>query len=271
MGVPGSGKSRLAAEYVARGYRRLNRDEEGGTMRELHQRLDGVLATGCREVVLDNTYLTRADRSYVVELAERHGTRVRCVWLDAPLAQTQVNLVRRLLERFDGLPTPSQLKDAARVEQGLLSPTQQMRAFRELEPPGDDEGFATVERLPFERATTAGAPGVFVAADAAGGLAAARESSIAPHLVFDWRPGGAPEELDQAVEIVRAKVTGPVEAAVCPHPGGPPICWCRPPLPGLLLEFAHRHGVEPARSAVVGTSAAHRTLASALGARFVEP
>ena len=27
--------------------------------------------------------------------------------------------------------------------------------------------------------------------------------------------------------------------------GGPPVCWCRPPLPGLLLAFAFEHGLDP--------------------------
>src|SRR4029079_2284757 len=55
-------------------------------------------------IVLDNTYLTRASRSYVVEAASRHGAAARCVWLDTPLAQAQVNLVERLLDRFGSLP-----------------------------------------------------------------------------------------------------------------------------------------------------------------------
>jgi hypothetical protein len=93
----------------------------------------------------------------------------------------------------------------------------------------------------------------------------------ATHLVFDWRPGGAPADLDPEVAALAAVVTGPLEAALCPHPGGPPTCWCRPPLPGLALAFARRHGVDPARAVVVGTSTAHRTLANALGADFVSP
>jgi hypothetical protein len=40
-------------------------------------------------------------------------------------------------------------------------------------------------------------------------------------------------------------------------------------LPGLPLAFARTHGVDPARSTLVGTSAAHRTLAANLGATFV--
>jgi histidinol phosphatase-like enzyme len=65
-------------------------------------------------------------------------------------------------------------------------------------------------------------------------------------------------------------VSGVVEPAVCSHGGGPPVCWCRPPLPGLPLAFARAHGVDPARSVLVGTSPAHRTLATTLGARLVE-
>jgi D-glycero-D-manno-heptose 1,7-bisphosphate phosphatase len=59
-----------------------------------------------------------------------------------------------------------------------------------------------------------------------------------------------------------------VESALCPHAAGPPRCWCRPPLPGLLLAFARAHGVDPSRSTLLGASAAHRTLATTLGAVY---
>ena len=268
MGIQGAGKSRVAAEYVGRGYVRLNRDERGGSLPELASALDDALQSGSREIVLDNTYLTRAARNDVVESAARHGVSVRCVWLDTPLAQAQVNLVERLLDRFDALPTPAQLRAAAQLEPGLLTPTQQMRAARELEPPGDDEGFASVERVPFERTARAGARGVYVATGAIGVFPLEDLDPASPHLVFDWRPGADAADLDDAVSAVAQAVSGEVVGALCPHPGGPPTCWCRPPLPGLLLEFARRHGVDPARSVVVGTGPAHRTLANALGARY---
>jgi aryl-alcohol dehydrogenase-like predicted oxidoreductase len=270
MGVPGAGKSRLAADYVDRGYVRLNRDERGGSLRELAGALDRALADGTREVVLDNTYLTRASRSYVVEAAARHGVSARCIWLEAPLAQAQVNLVGRLLDRFGELPTPARLKATAHVEQGLLTPTQQMRAFRELEPPAEDEGFASVEHVAFARDPGIGTAGVFVAAAAVDALPLADVDHGVPHLVFDWRPGGGEADLAATVAVAARIMSGPLEAAVCPHPGGPPICWCRPPLPGLPLAFARRHGIDPGRSVVVGSTAAHRTLANSLGAGYVE-
>jgi aryl-alcohol dehydrogenase-like predicted oxidoreductase len=240
MGIPGAGKSRIAEQYVERGYARLNRDERGGTLRGL-----ASLVSERERVVLDNTYLTRASRNDVVAT----GAQVHCIWVDTPLAQAQVNLVERLLDRFGRLPEPAELKRSR--EPGVLAPTSQMRALRELEPPAEDEGFASIERVEFARAPRDGVPGWFVAAPCW------PVETDGPTLVFDWR-----------TEPLR--IEG-VDSAVCPHGGGPPACWCRPPLPGLLLEFARRRGVDPARSTLVGTSNAHRTLAATLGSRFMPP
>ncbi|HWC85521.1 MAG TPA: aldo/keto reductase [Solirubrobacteraceae bacterium] len=275
MGIPGAGKSRVAEQYVSRGYLRLNRDERGGALRELAGALEGELGRGARNVVLDNTYLSRAARSYVLEAASRHHIPTRCLWLSTPLAQAQVNLVERLLERFGTLPSPEDLRAMARGTAGVLTPTSHMRTVRELEPPSLDEGFAGVEVVPFTRAqAAAGAKGgVFVAAAVLRGSGwervVQRGDRGAPHLVFDWSPGGAPDALDSIVARLAAAVAGPVEGVLCPHAAGPPSCWCRPPLPGLPLAFARAHGLEPSRSILIGSGPAHRTLAATLGARLV--
>jgi aryl-alcohol dehydrogenase-like predicted oxidoreductase len=277
MGIPGAGKTRLAESFTSRGYLRLNRDERGGALRELAVALEQALAEGASRIVLDNTYLSRAARSYVLDVADGHGIPARCVWLDTPLAQAQVNLVERLLDRVGALPTPEELRDLARREPGLLTPTQQMRTVRELEPPTPDEGFASVEIRPFARAREPNRTqaGVCIAAaalqDPNWERAVEQADPGAPHLVFDWRPGGTPEELAPLVELVHSAVAPAttVEAAVCPHGGGPPRCWCRPPLPGLALAFARAHELDPAGSILIGSSPAHRTLANALGARYL--
>jgi predicted kinase len=274
MGIPGAGKARVAEEFRARGYVRLNRDERGGSLRELAAALDEELSSGVRRVVLDNTYLTRSARSYVIDVASRHRVPTRCIWLDTPLPQAQMNMVERLLDRFGSLPTADELKGLARREPGVLAPTSQMRTVRELEPPSADEGFADVEHVRFARTgpPQRGRAAVFVAAAAVGQPAwkdALEQTDRGlPHLVFDWVPDGNTDALATVVARLSAAVSGPVEAAVCPHPGGPPTCWCRPPLPGLPLAFARTHGVDPARSVLVGTGPAHRTLASTLGARY---
>ena len=270
MGIPGAGKSRIAAHYVARGYVRLNRDERGGSLRDLDAALEEKLAGGARRIVLDNTYLTRAARNRPLAIAARSRVPMRCVWLDTPLAQAQVNMVLRLLERFGALPQPEELAELGRTEQGVLAPTSQMRTLRQLEQPAPDEGFAAVERIEFARALGAMRGGVFVAASVVDQVRLKDFDPGSPHLVFDWLPGEDASSLAAVVALVAREVDGPVETAVCPHGGGPPVCWCRPPLPGLPLAFAHAHGLDPAASTLVGHSRAHRTLAQTLGARFVE-
>jgi aryl-alcohol dehydrogenase-like predicted oxidoreductase len=275
MGIPGAGKSRVAEEYVSEGYSRLNRDERGGSLRELASTLDRHLSDGARRVVLDNTYLTRATRNYAIRAATRHRASIRCIWLDTPLAQAQLNLVERLLDRFGSLPSPDELRQLARREPGMLLPTSQMRALRELEPPSTDEGFAGLETRPFSRSARPdrAQPGVFVpvaALSRPGWQLAIRDSDPgAPHLLFDWSPGGSVDTLGAARARLSGEVDGPIESALCPHEAGPPSCWCRPPLPGLPLAFARAHGVDPSRSILIGTTPAHRTLATTLGAKFV--
>jgi hypothetical protein len=116
--------------------------------------------------------------------------------------------------------------------------------------------------VPFERAPRDGRPGVFVAAAALDAEWPDPEPG-APHLVFDWRPDRSADDLAGVATRLNASV------AICPHGGGPPRCWCRPPLPGLPLAFARTYGVDPSRSILVGASPAHRTMANTLGARYV--
>ena len=115
--------------------------------------------------------------------------------------------------------------------------------------------------------------GVFVAAAALDRdgweQAIADGDPSAPHLLFHWCPGDAAAALEPGRARLEAAINGFVDVALCPHPGGPPVCWCRPPLPGLPLAFARAHHVDPARSVLIGTGPAHRNLAGALGARYV--
>jgi predicted kinase len=273
MGIPGAGKTRHARALAADGALRLNRDERGGTLRDLAADLTAALDDGAdRRIVIDNTYLTRAQRSHVIDAAAGRGVPVRCIWHDTPLAQAQVNLVLRLLDVFGHLPTPEELAAAARRRPGLHTPTSQMRTVRELEIPTPEEGFAAVERITFTRERPdGGTPAVVVAASAVGRPgwrdAVGRRPAV-PHLLLDWRPGAGGDPARSA-EALASVVAGALEVAVCRHPGGPPRCWCRPPLPGLALEFGRRHDVDWAVSTVVGSSPAHRALAAALGAGYV--
>ena len=99
--------------------------------------------------------------------------------------------------------------------------------------------------------------------------AIARDAPARPHLLYDWRPDATIGVLDADAVRLSAEVSGPVSCALCPHAPGPPVCWCRPPLPGLILAFARTHDIDPSASMLIGTGPAHRTLATTLGARYI--
>lgn len=275
IGVPGSGKSRAAQAYVERGYERLNRDVQGGSLKKIAQLLDERLAAGAARVVLDNTYVTRASRYDVVRVAAAHGAKVHCVYLETPLAQAQINVIVRMLERFGKLVEPEEVSKLAKRDAAALAPHAVFRMLRELEPPVADEGFATVEQVPFVRQhKPGGVAGTFVALAALGPAAAMSDTlrsllrdmpEGSPTLVYAWLPDAAAD----TVAALRASLENEgVELAVCAHLGGRPICWCRPPLPGLLLTFAHRHAIDFRASTLIGASTTDGNMARALGMSF---
>jgi histidinol phosphatase-like enzyme len=70
---------------------------------------------------------------------------------------------------------------------------------------------------------------------------------------------------------IRAHLVPPFADVIrCAHAAGPPVCWCRKPMPGMAVVLAHRHGLDLARSVHVGTGAADRGFAARIDARFVE-
>lgn len=270
MGIAGAGKSRLAASYVARGYERLNRDTLGGTLKGIAQKLDERLARGAERIVLDNTYVTRASRADVVRIASMRGAAVGCVHVETPLHEAQVNVVVRMLEKHGDLLGPEAIRAHAKRDPNTLAPGALFRMARELEPPAEDEGFAAIERIPFAREApaTPRRPGMGIPFELV-----RREDLLAPVprevplLVFAWRP---PAEASRVVADLAARTGRAIDLVACAHGDGPPVCWCRPPLPGAWLWFSHRRGVGREGSVLVATTAAHRTMAATLGLSVVD-
>jgi len=287
VGIQGSGKSTLAERYAARGYRRLNRDELGGTLADLARQLDRELAGGERRVVIDNTYPSRASRALVVDVARRHGIAVHCVVMATSLEDAQANAVGRIVARHGRLLMPGgagEVNELARAKE--IDPRVQFRFRRDFEPPRDDEGFASIEQVPFVRAASlAGPPGVIVELDGIvwrgrprtpeaielrEGAAAALRAWSRNHAIAGttWQPGLA------SVDSLRARlvdlVGAPLQVLHCAHPVGPPVCWCRKPLPGLAVAWAHQHRVDLARSLHVGKGAADRGFALRAGMRYAD-
>jgi hypothetical protein len=183
-----------------------------------------------------------------------------------------------MLRRFGRVLEPEELARLTRTDPASLAPHAVFRMQRELEQPSADEGFADIQRIPFVREHPEGGKGGTVVALAAlGGDTALSDTLLAllretpedsPALVYAWNPDAAAawvQKLRASVEAAGAASGRLVEIAVCPHPAGRPICWCRPPLPAMVLAFAHRHRIDLRISTLFGTSPTDAALARALG------
>ena len=289
MGMPGAGKTSTASEFVSRGYTRLNRDSSGGRLVDLVTELESGLANGQVHWVLDNTYASRKSRNEVIECAARHGVGVRCVRLNTSVADAQINAINRLIEAHGRLPMPEELRKLGRSDHRYFGPDAQFRYERQVEPPVLEEGFTDIEDHKFVRNATYGFDGKAIVLEydavlsAADGtiLNSARElidgyrTDEFRVLAIAWRPeitqGQTTEaEVTESFERTKELLGGDIEFAFCPHPAGPPICWCRKPLPGLILQFAFRYRLALDQCVFIGRSTSDRTLASRLGMIFRE-
>ena len=273
LGMPAAGKTTLALDHVARGYVRLNRDERGGSLLDLARALDRELAAGATKLVVDNTYPTRASRAPILDVARRHGASVRCIVVATTLEDAQGYAVARLLERHGSLEHRSEIR-----------PGVQFRWRREYEPPRADEGFLAIEAVTPPRLHTGTRAGLVVELDGivwdnkplipskivlldgvSGALAAWRDHPIGATL---WRPGASPDAIAALAARLCDELGCSIDVRYCAHPAGPPICWCRKPLPGLALALARAHDLDPSRTIHLGKSPADRGFALRAGMRF---
>jgi hypothetical protein len=153
------------------------------------------------------------------------------------------------------------------------------RYERSVEAPVSDEGFSAVEERRFVRGGRSDEQNRAIILDY-DDLTPERRDTLARYaadgwLLFAhaWRPqvargSMAREDVEAEFAKTRADLGLDITFACCPHDAGPPICWCRKPLPGSVLEFAISRSIALDRSMIVGTSSTDRTMAQRLGIPF---
>jgi aryl-alcohol dehydrogenase-like predicted oxidoreductase/histidinol phosphatase-like enzyme len=298
MGLPGAGKSTLAATYVGRGYLRFNRDESGGSLKALIPRLEQATAMGHSRFVLDNTYITRKSRTPVIAAAGRLGLAVHGIWLATSIEDAQVNAVSRIVRRYGRLLTPEESKKIVKSDVAAFGPTAQFRCQRELESPDPSEGFSSLDTVPFARIRDASFDQRALIVWCDGILWRSRAGERTPRdpddvelaggaravlqrfrdegwivLGMSWQPEIAEgqrsrEDVEAAIRRLQSALDVPIDVDYCPHPAGPPICWCRKPLPGLGVAFVHRYRLDPARCLYVGDGSQDPGFARRLGFQY---
>ena len=293
MGLPGAGKSAAAHSFVEQGYARLNRDDDGGSLRGLLPALDRLIESGCPRVVLDNTYVSRKSRGALIEAAAKRELPVRCVWLATTLEDAQVNAAWRIVSRYGRLLGPEEMRQAVKQDISAFGPAVQFRYQRELEPPDAVEGFSRIDTQAFARARHPAFTNRALIVWCDGVLTRARGTSGSDPGSYEergavlrryaddgWRLLGLGWQPEIAQEIVTAEHVDASYARMqeqlgvqmdilyCPHGGGPPVCWCRKPLPGLGVVLIQRHCLDPTRCIYVGNGPQDPGFARRLGFQY---
>lgn len=300
MGLAAAGKSEAAQAFVGNGYARLNRDEAGGSLRNLLPRFEDLRKSGVSRIVLDNTYVSRKSRAAVIQAATRAGLPVRGVWLKTSVEDAQVNAVGRMLSKYGKLLGPEDMRRAVRTDVSAFGPSVQFRYERTLEPPDLAEGFSAIDIVSFERRRDPSARNRALIIWCDDVIARSRSGQRAPSSPDDvevlasrgdmlrryaadgwtvlglaWRPEIAEEkmsndEVDACFARLIAELGVPMEVKYCPHGGGPPVCWCRKPLPGLGVVFIHEYELDPGQCIYVGKGHQDAAFARRLGFQYRE-
>ena len=92
-------------------------------------------------------------------------------------------------------------------------------------------------------------------------------------LGLSWQPEVADktlsaDEVRAGFERMQKHLGLEIEVEYCPHAAGPPVCWCRKPLPGLGVVFIDRHRLDPARCIFVGVGPQDPGFARRLGFQY---
>jgi histidinol phosphatase-like enzyme len=212
-----------------------------------------------------------------------------------------------MLARHGRLLEPDEIAAASRADADTFGPDAQLRFFRQLEPPRALEGFAAIEEIalvpaaPIAEGAAAGRSALIfdydgvlrhgrkTRAHAGSDFGAPGETELLPGrarvlrehaargallLGLSWQPDiglGRRSAAEVEAGFARTHELLGVQADVvyCPHPPGPPVCWCRKPLPGLGALLVHRHGLDPGACTLIGRSAVDAAFARRLGFRYV--
>jgi len=298
MGLPGAGKTTLAQTLVAQGFARLNRDEEGGSLRDLRPALKRLVESGRSRVVLDNTYVSRKERASVVEWAGELGLPISCRWLSTSVEDAQVNAVWRMLSTYGRLLGPEEMRQATKKDVNAFGPAVQFRYQRDLEAPHPSEGFSRIDVIPFTRGADPSFTNRALLVWSDNVVVRSRSGQRAPLIADDieliggraavlrryaeagwrilglsWRPEVGDERItaqqaDAGFARMRELLGVPIDVQYCPHGGGPPVCWCRKPLPGLAVAFIRNYQLDPSQCIYVGAGAQDPGFARRLGFQY---
>lgn len=300
-GLPASGKTSLAQDYIKRGYLRLNRDELGGTLAGIAKRLSESLEARQQNFILDNTYINKAFRAEVIKVGRTFGVPVRCLWVKTSLEVCQFNAAHRLIKRYGHLLTPEEIKQAGKEDPNCFLPGVLYGFKKSFEPPSIDEGFASIEESEYIRVWGPEYQQRALLLDFDGTLRDTKSGNKYPTTPEDVEvlPGRYEKLLHykqqgylilgvsnqsgiakgilstEAAQACFAETNKQLNGIIqdyrfCPHQSHPITCYCRKPSSGWGAELIEFYKLNPSECLMVGDMTTDETFAKRSGFQYLD-
>lgn len=296
MGIGAAGKSTYTNEYVNNGYHRINRDELGGSLDGLIRHLDVAKGAGCKKIVMDNTYATKASRKSVIDWGKNNQYHVQCVLIDTSFEDAQLNACLRMVRRKGRLLTPEEMKKEK--DPNLFPPVALFSYKKIFERPADDEGWHSITKHVFQRTWGSEYVNSALIMDCDGvlrhsggkekfpctpdevqiivgrGEVVKEQAKNFDHLLgISNQSGIAKNKLtDQACLETFARTNElsgvNIDWLYCPHNVPPVNCYCRKPSSGLGAVIIERFKLLPSKCLFVGDQTSDATFARRCGFSF---
>jgi len=296
MGYNAAGKSTLVESYVNQGYKRFNRDLEGGNLEGLAEKANAAVKSGTSSLVLDNTYATVKSRLSIIKVAKDNKISIKCIHLTTSFEDAQLNACLRMVRKVGKLLQPEDFKSVK--DPNLFPPVALFNYRKEFQKPTIQEGFASVQEIPFVRVWGPEYKNKAVIVDYDGTLRSSTGAQKYPIELGDIQmlPGrtevlkeyqkkgylllGASNQSGIARGIPREKIVAcfeetnrrlglKIEYNFCPHRIPPVSCYCRKPHTGMSALFIEKYKLLPSECIMVGDMTSDKTFAERSGFKFV--
>ena len=293
-GLASSGKSSVAQSYRDKDYIWLNRDNEGGTIASLVPKLEANLLLG-HNVVLDNTLITAESRKQFIDVCKAKNVPIKCLRMGTSKEDAQYNACTRMIKKYGHILSKDELK---RVKSPNMFTAAVIFAMaKKFEEPGLDEGFVSVDSVPFVRKYDPSYSNRALVCDYDGTLRKTGSGDKYPRsandvLILPGRTRKLKQFADEGYKllgvsnqsgIAKGALTeaeadacfkrtnqllgSNIEYHFCPHSPMPP-CYCRKPQVGLAVLLIEKHKLDPRKCIFVGDMTSDRTFARRAGFQY---
>ena len=298
LGFPAAGKTTLVEEFTKVGYHRVNRDELGGKLDNLHLIVADLHKKGTDKFVLDNTYADIESRKSIIECAKKLKLPIKCVWLDTSFEDAQFNACQRMIRKVGRLMDPEDFKTCK--DPNLFPPVALFSYKKRFQKPTIAEGFESVEKVIFVRRKDPKYKNKALILDYDDTLRQTdnefgyptkpsevkilpgRKEKIAEYVKKGYILLGASNQSGIAkkkltsqdavncFEETNRQLGHDIEYFFCCHSIPPVVCYCRKPHPGMGVHFIEKHKLDASQCIFVGDQTTDQTFAARCGFQYID-